>query len=481
MLSREKTLPCLIASIRQLGLDGELRLQQNDGERKLYWSQGHLIYLQSEVAGEQFGNYLLRQGILDFSALSELLANDEQYRLGEKVVQWGMMSVQERDCHLLSLQEQIMIHALEHEVIDLTWTSGSMAIRLSIDLHFKLDHRCFIWNTFQEAHNQTAVCDLLYEETSWRWEGRSNLLDQLSDLPLNPTTAYALSFLGNDPISFETFLSLSRLPEEEAASLMVTLWALGGLTLTQGPQPYQAPAPPPPPPVPEPLPPTPVVPLTYPNVPAQPPGPPVLPPTPKAPLAPMEPRLFVDPELETIPVMEPLEFLETTGRAGQPAPAQPQEADPESLMDAPTKARKLVLKAKQFLAQDRTVEAIRALEQSVQLDPEADQAYEAWLLLGRLRMSNPAWSTRSIDALQTASRLRIKAAEPWASMGEVYYRKGFKANAIACFNRALELDPSVPIPPDVDLQDEVSASPNAPQPNGSIFKRFKAMLGRNDK
>ena len=103
------------------------------------------------------------------------------------------------------------------------------------------------------------------------------------------------------------------------------------------------------------------------------------------------------------------------------------------------------------------------------------------MLLGRLRMSNPAWSTRSIDALQTASRLRIKAAEPWASMGEVYYRKGFKANAIACFNRALELDPSVPIPPDVDLQEEVNTNPNQPQPVGSIFKRFKAMLGRNEK
>ena len=463
-----------MASIRQLGLDGELRLEQNDGERKLYWSQGHLIYLQSEVAGEQFGNYLLRQGILDFSALSELLANDEQYRLGEKVIQWGMMSVQERDCHLLSLQEQIMIHALEHEVVGLTWTSGSMAIRLSIDLHFKLDHRCFIWNTFQEAHNQSAVCDLLYEETTWRWEGRTNLLDQLADLPLNPTTAYALSFLGSDPISFETFLSLSRLPEEEAAALMVTLWALGALTLTQGPQPYQAP------PEPAPEPPAPAVAQTYPKVQVMPPLPPLMPPTPKAPLEPLEPSLFVDPELESIPLMEPPEFLETTGRAGKPVSAPSKEPDPESHMDAPTKARKLVLKARQLLAQDRTVEAIRALEQSVQLDPEADQAYEAWLLLGRLRMSNPAWSTRSIDALQTASRLRIKAAEPWASMGEVYYRKGFKANAIACFNRALELDPSVPIPPDVDLQEEGVSVPNQPQPNGSIFKRFKAMLGRND-
>ena len=149
-------------------------------------------------------------------------------------------------------------------------------------------------------------------------------------------------------------------------------------------------------------------------------------------------------------------------------------------MDAATKARKLVLKAKQMVLQDRTVEAIRALEQSVQLDPEEGSAFEAWLLLGKLRMGNPAWSTRSIDALQTASRLHPKAAEPWAAMGEVYFRKGFKTNAVACFQRALELDPSVPIPPDVDFREE-SPRPQPQTQGGSLFGRFKSMLGRTEK
>ena len=471
---RQKSLPALMASIRQLGLDGELRLGQNDGERRLFWDQGSLIYLQSDVAGEQFGNYLLRQGILDFSALSELLANDEQYRLGEKVVQWGMITVEERDCHLLSLQEQIMIHALEHEVLEVDWHSGSMAARLSQDLHFKLDHRVFIWNTFQEAHNQISVSDLLYEEAAWKWIGRTNLLDHLADLPLNPNTAFALAFLGTEPVSFETFLSLSRLPEPEAACLLVTLWALGVLTLIEGPLPVELEAPPQPPPVAAlPTPPEPLPELDLPSVPAMPP------PTPRTPLPPLEPEPFIYPSLDPLPVMPQPEFIEIEPNAlplsSEPAP----EAVAFVPMDAPAKARKLVIKAKQLLAQERTVEAIRTLEQSVQLDPEAGSAYEAWLLLGRLRMSNPAWSTRAIDALQNASRLRLKAAEPWASMGEVYYRKGFKANAVACFNRALELDPSVPIPPDVDLQEEF---PNAAaQTPTGLFQRFKAMLGRPEK
>ena len=87
------TLPAVMGLLCQERAEGVLLLDQNDGHRRLYWQDGNLVYLQSDVAGEQFGNYLLRQGILDFAALNELLANEERFRLGEKVVQWGLMSV----------------------------------------------------------------------------------------------------------------------------------------------------------------------------------------------------------------------------------------------------------------------------------------------------------------------------------------------------------------------------------------------------
>jgi len=97
-------------------------------------------------------------------------------------------------------------------------------------------------------------------------------------------------------------------------------------------------------------------------------------------------------------------------------------------------------------------------------------------------MSNPAWSTRSINALQAASRIQPKAAEPWVSMGEVYYRKGFRTNAVACFHKALELDPSVPIPPEVDYRDlEAELPPEPPPPASSLFSKFKSILGSPDK
>lgn len=477
-----------MAALRQEGLDGELVLEQNDGVRRLFWSQGNLLYVQSEVAGEQFGNYLLRQGVLDLPALNELLANDEHYRIGEKVVQWGLMTLESRDAHLLALQEQVMIHALEHAVIGAEWKPGPLAAHLTQDLPITLQHRNFIWSTFQEAHNLEAICDLLYAETTWKWEGRTNLLETVADLPLDPTTAYALSFLGTESISYETFLSLSRLQEEEAARLMVTLWALGVLTLTRGKlplvgQPVAAAAPPfvpiplapVPAPTPRPASPSPVLAFdaTTPQLPPPPrPGNPS--PTPSA-------LAFDRLPLELLPLTLQPEFLDPEGLPSPLNPPNPPGPETTPNPDGASRPRKLFLKARQLLLQERTVEAIRALEQSVQLEPDTDPAYEPWLLLGKLRMANPAWSTRSIDALQTASRLRPKAAEPWASMGEVYHRKGFKANAIACFHRALELDPSVPIPPEVDLRAEEPTPAHPVQPtSGSLFSRFRSLLSRTD-
>jgi cytochrome c-type biogenesis protein CcmH/NrfG len=168
------------------------------------------------------------------------------------------------------------------------------------------------------------------------------------------------------------------------------------------------------------------------------------------------------------------------------------DAEPEPIVTAPDaphqqtpkeRAASLHRKAKSFHLQERIGEAIHCLELSVQLDPGSDSAYAVWLLLGQLRMSNPAWSTRSINALQAASRIMPKAAEPWVSMGEVYYRKGFRTNAVACFHKALELDPSVPIPAEVDYRDleaELPSEPAAPQP-ASLFSRFKSILGTPDK
>lgn len=448
-------LPAIMGSLCQRKAEGTLHLAQNDGTRRIHWVDGKVIYLQSDVAGEQFGNYLLRQGIIDYSALNELLANEERFRLGEKVIQWGLMSVEERDLHLRSLQEQVMIHALEHPIIQMEWNPGLVHRQLSDDLRFEVDHRHFIWNTFLEARNVEELCDLLFKEEDWRWSAQAGLLEAVSDLPLTPQLAYALSFLGQEPVGFETFLSLSNLEETEAGRLIMTLWALGVLTLAQGELPG-----------PNTTPPVPVAPEAV---------RPSLPPTPSKPLE------LDFPQDTAAPVLDFLPRIELTGETPRetfpafdeiPALRGPSPAQAE---DNPgLKAKKLFIRAKNLLAQDRTVEAIRLLEQSVRLDPDSEQSYEPWLLLGKHRLTNPAWSSRAIEALQAASRLKPRAAEPWALMGEVYHRKAFKANTKACFKKALELDPSVAIPDDVDLKDD---TPEPGAGGGGLFSRFRGMLG----
>ena len=141
------------------------------------------------------------------------------------------------------------------------------------------------------------------------------------------------------------------------------------------------------------------------------------------------------------------------------------------------RATHLIIKAKSYLMQNRTSEATRALEQAIKLDGNSPGAYEAWLLLGRLRLSNPAWSTRAIEALQMASRLNPRSAEPWALMGELYHRKGFQANAQGCFRRALELDPSVAVPAGWSAPESPAGGPTR-DPQSSLMGKLRGMFGR---
>lgn len=136
------------------------------------------------------------------------------------------------------------------------------------------------------------------------------------------------------------------------------------------------------------------------------------------------------------------------------------------------RARRYLKKAKIFLIQGRTGEAIHALEESVRLDPDSKLSFESWLLLGKLRLSNPAWMNRAVEALQTATRVNPLIVEPWVLMGEIYLKKEFKANAASCYRKAYALDPSIPIPKECDLGDLSKAAP------GSEDKEGRGLMGR---
>jgi tetratricopeptide (TPR) repeat protein len=440
-----------MGSLHQQKAEGELVLEHNDGTRRLYWAGGDLKYLRSDAVGEQFGNFLIRRGVLDMASLKELLTDGEGARVGDRVVQWGLMTQEECDERLHELLGSILLHAMEHPILGMKWIPGPLGGQLSGDLQFRLDHRLLVWDTFQSAKIDRELIEMFRSEPDWRWQALPNLLEALSNLPLTPTLAYALSLLGTEPLGCDTIGALTGLPQDQAAKLVATLWALGGLNLVRGHLPLlpKVEAPPQPTPAPEPEP--------------EPEPEPIL-------LVQEDQELF---SLSAVSFHEDPLALEVSEPTPESLPAITLE---EAELSASERAGRLLVKAKSYMVQERTSEAIRALEQAIKLDGDSPGAYETWMLLGRLRLSNPAWSTRAIEALQVASRLNPRAAEPWALMGELYHRKGFRANAQGCFRRALDLDPSVAVPAGWSKEEPVA--PLSKETQSGLMDRLRGMFGR---
>ena len=426
-------LPAMLGYLRQTRAQGELVLEQNDGTRRFYLEDGELRYLRSDAVGEQFGNYLIRQGVLDYGALKDLL-KEEGAKVGDKVVQWGLLSEDQRDAHLRELFANILLHAVEHPVLVMAWNPGSLQGTVAGDLPFRLDHRRVIWDVFRQMQTLESLVEAFERETAWRWSAQDSLLDALADLTLTPQLAFAISQLGREPVSFDTLASVTGLDPGEAARLAASLWSLGGLDLVgEGLAAFLGEAPPRPAekPLEEPI---------YLDVPAEgapAAGPPPPPPAPEAPRA---------------------------QEAPPPPPVEVEQASPQ------VKARALFRQAESLNTQGRTSEAVRALEQAIKLDPDSPRSYDCWMLLGDLRQGNPAWSTRAVEAYQLAARVQPRNGEPWIRMGHLYQRKGFAANATGCFRKALELDPSLHTP-DMILEDPTAA------PKEGLIGRIRGLLG----
>lgn len=445
-------LAAILGFLHQARAEGELVLEQNDGTRRFYLKEGDLCYLRSDAVGEQFGNYLIRLGVLDYSALKDLLSEDGA-RVGDRVVQWGLLTEAQRDERLQELFASILLHAVEHPVLSLKWNPGDISAAIGRDLQFPLDHRRLVWDVYRQMQTLEALVEKFEGEEGWRWRAQPGLLEGLADLTLTPQLAFAISQLGREPMSFPTLVSVTGLGEAETARLLAALWALGGLELTDGDmsafravQPPQEPAPQP-----------------------EPEREPELQPRPGRSAGPKPP-----PQAEApIPVLEV--EMKSAPQEAEAAPVAPETVGGSEPSPA-AKARGLFLQAESLQAQGRTSEAIRALEQSVKLDPESPRSFDAWMLLGDLRQGNPAWSTRAIEAYQLAARVQPRRGEPWVCMGQLYRRKGFETNATGCFRKAMELDPSLEVP---ELAAADAAEPGSHREG--LFGRLRGLLGGDRK
>ena len=130
-----------MGSLHQRKGTGELLLEQNDGNRRLYWSKGELAYIRSDAVGEQFGNFLIRRGVLDMATLRSLLEEDQGARVGDRVVQLGLITEEARDAHLHELLGSVLLHALEHPILRGTWIPGDPDVASLDFLQFRLNHR----------------------------------------------------------------------------------------------------------------------------------------------------------------------------------------------------------------------------------------------------------------------------------------------------------------------------------------------------
>lgn len=459
----------MLGFLHQTRAEGELVLEQNDGTRRFYLKDGDLCYLRSDAVGEQFGNYLIRLGVLDHNALKDLLAEDGA-RVGDRVVQWGLLTETQRDERLRELFGSILLHAVEHPVLTMTWNEGAVGSSLGQDLQFTLDHRTLVWEVYRQMQTLDSLVEKFEAEPDWKWLAREGLMDAVADLTLTPKLAFAISQLGREPMSFATFVSVTGLEEPEAARLLAALWALGGVEMEAAEKSSLAAARPA-----EPAIATVEHTKEHPKLPRRgnflvPPPAPVPTPT-KAP----EPVAETDSEPVYEGVDDPLPLLDIPI---PPLPIELSSPEPaaETTADNPqAKARALYRQGENLNTQGRTSEAIRALEQAVKVDPDSPKAYDAWMLLGDLRQGNPAWSTRAVEAFQAAARTQPKKGEPWLRMGQLYHRKGFGTNATGCFRKAMELDPSLEVPDDA-LGVEPSAAPKE-----GVFGRLRGLFGGEKK
>ncbi len=91
----EKTaLPEILATVNRYGVPGVLELVQADVAKRVYLSDGDIIFATSTDRGESLGDYLVRAGEITKAELqesSDILANSLGARHGEILVEMGLL------------------------------------------------------------------------------------------------------------------------------------------------------------------------------------------------------------------------------------------------------------------------------------------------------------------------------------------------------------------------------------------------------
>jgi hypothetical protein len=147
----------------------------------------------------------------------------------------------------------------------------------------------------------------------------------------------------------------------------------------------------------------------------------VIPPTPPS----ARPAPGSDPEPRTTP-------------SGVPAAAP----DPDSDLRL---AAVILKEARALLAQDRNWDAIRKLEDALELAPGSKVNQSLRVLLAHATGKNPKWQKRAEEMLLSVIQENPNAPDAHLELGALYKRAGLKARAAAQFRTVLQLRPADPL------------------------------------
>jgi tetratricopeptide (TPR) repeat protein len=137
----------------------------------------------------------------------------------------------------------------------------------------------------------------------------------------------------------------------------------------------------------------------------------------------------------------------------RPAPSPDPEArtTPSGVKAAPDPdsdlrhAAHVVKEARLLLAQDRNWDAIRKLEDALELAPGTKVNQVLRVLLAQATGKNPKWQKRAEEILLSVIQENANTPDAHLELGALYKRAGLKARAAAQFRTVLQLRPADPL------------------------------------
>ncbi|NOK00870.1 MULTISPECIES: response regulator [Myxococcus] len=205
---------------------GELKLQQGQVLKVVYFESGRVVYAASNLAAERFGRFCIRQGVLPEVRLAEVTAFAKEHglRTGEAMLRMGLMDAAQR--------EQLLVEQVK-EIIwsTFTWKEGGYgfsAMRPRRTDLVKLS--VFPGDLVLEgvAKTETLVTLRRHMPRSRRLFPTADAPYGLHELKLEGAQALVLAYADGSK-TVEDLLALTDLPERQTLATLRGLELLGVL------------------------------------------------------------------------------------------------------------------------------------------------------------------------------------------------------------------------------------------------------------